>query len=59
MNIAPDHSEKNLQNNTIALLKAMGWQFITSKAMQDYRENTNQVVLKDVLLKQLQALNSF
>ncbi len=37
----------------------MGWQFITPKEMRDYRDNTSQVVLKDILLKRLQVLNSF
>ncbi|CAC9541443.1 Type I restriction-modification system, restriction subunit R (EC 3.1.21.3) [uncultured Gammaproteobacteria bacterium] len=55
----PKTNEKHLQNNTIALLKAMGWQFITPKEMHDYRDNTSQVVLKDILLKRLQVLNSF
>jgi type I restriction enzyme R subunit len=55
----PETNEKHLQNNTIALLKAMGWQFITPKEMRDYRDNTSQVVLKDILLKRLQVLNSF
>ncbi|CAC9565518.1 Type I restriction-modification system, restriction subunit R (EC 3.1.21.3) [uncultured Gammaproteobacteria bacterium] len=55
----PETNERHLQNNTIALLKAMGWQFITPKEMRDYRDNTSQVVLKDILLKRLQVLNSF
>jgi type I restriction enzyme R subunit len=55
----PETNERHLQNNTIALLKAMGWQFITPKEMRDYRDNTSQVVLKDIILKQLQVLNSF
>ncbi|CAB9542161.1 Type I restriction-modification system, restriction subunit R (EC [Bathymodiolus brooksi thiotrophic gill symbiont] len=59
MNLIPKTNEKHLQNNTIALLKAMGWQFITPKEMHDYRDNTSQVVLKDILLKRLQVLNSF
>ncbi|CAC9599583.1 Type I restriction-modification system, restriction subunit R (EC 3.1.21.3) [uncultured Gammaproteobacteria bacterium] len=59
MNLIPKTNERHLQNNTIALLKAMGWQFITPKEMRDYRDNTSQVVLKDILLKRLQVLNSF
>ena len=59
MNLIPKTNEKHLQNNTIALLKAMGWQFITPEEMHDYRDNTSQVVLKDILLKRLQVLNSF
>jgi type I restriction enzyme R subunit len=59
MGTTPKTNEKHLQNNTIALLKAMGWQFITPKEMRDYRDNTSQVVLKDILLKRLQVLNSF
>ncbi|KAF3980326.1 MAG: type I restriction endonuclease subunit R, partial [Methylococcales symbiont of Iophon sp. n. MRB-2018] len=59
MNPVPKTNEKHLQNNTIALLKAMGWQFIATTAMSEYRDNTNQVVLKTILLEQLQALNSF
>ena len=38
MNLIPKTNEKHLQNNTIALLKAMGWQFITPKEMHDYRD---------------------
>ncbi len=59
MGTTPETNEKHLQNNTIALLKAMGWQFITPEEMHDYRDNTSQVVLKDILLKRLQVLNSF
>ena len=59
MNITPNTTETQIQKNTIALLKAMGWQFIAENEIQQYRDNTNQVVLKDVLLERLQALNSF
>jgi hypothetical protein len=33
MGTTPKTNEKHLQNNTIALLKAMGWQFITPEEM--------------------------
>ncbi|KAF3984292.1 MAG: type I restriction endonuclease subunit R [Methylococcales symbiont of Hymedesmia sp. n. MRB-2018] len=59
MNPTPNTSEKHLQNNTIALLSAMGWTFIPADAMQKYRDNTNQVVLKTILLDKLQAINGF
>ena len=59
-NITPNTSENQIQKNTIALLKAMGWIYIDNKkAIHNYRENTNQVVLKDILLEKLQELNSF
>jgi len=52
-------SEKHLQNNTINLLKSMGYIFISPKEMQNCRKNTSEVILKDILVKQLQKLNSF
>jgi type I restriction enzyme R subunit len=59
MNITPNTTEIQIQNNTIDLLKAMGWQYIAKDEIQHYRDNTNQVMLKDILLERLQALNSF
>jgi type I restriction enzyme R subunit len=55
----PNTSETQIQQNTIELLKEMGYLYISPEEMKNYRANTGQVLLKDVLLHQLQKLNSF
>ena len=55
----PNTSETQIQNNTIDLLKNMGYIYLSPKEMTEYRGSTRQVVLKDILLKQLQKLNGF
>ncbi|MEA1953125.1 MAG: hypothetical protein U9O24_01870, partial [Campylobacterota bacterium] len=55
----PNTNEIQTQNNTIELLKSMGYIHISPEKMKGYRVNTGQVLLKDVLLHQLQKLNSF
>ncbi len=57
--MTPKTDEKTIQNNTIDLLKNMGYVYISSEEMAQHRNSTNQVILKDILLKQLQKLNSF
>ena len=57
--MTPKTDEKQIQNNTIELLKNMGYVYISPEEMPQYRSNTRQVVLKEVLLKQLQKLNDF
>ena len=59
MNKTPQTNEQHIQNNSIALLQAMGWTFIAPEEMAQYRDNSSQVLLKRILLAQLQALNSF
>ena len=66
----PKTDESIIQENTIDLLISMGYKFITQnnekrekykefKSISKYRSNTNQVILKDVLLERLQSLNGF
>jgi len=57
--MTPNTGETQIQQNTIDLLKNMGYTFIPQDEMQKYRSSTNQVILKDILSKQLQKLNSF
>ena len=57
--MTPNTSETQIQNNTIELLKNMGYIYISPKEMPKHRGSTRQVVLKDILLQQLQKLNSF
>ncbi len=57
--MTPNTNEKTIQANTINLLKNMGYTYITPEEMSQHRSSTNQVILKDILLKQLQKLNSF
>ena len=57
--MTPNTSETQIQNNTIDLLKNMGYIYISPEEMVEHRSSTRQVVLKDVLLKQLQKLNGF
>ena len=57
--MTPNTSETQIQENTIALLEAMGYSYISPEEMKEYRTTTGQVVLKDILLKQLQKLNGF
>jgi type I restriction enzyme R subunit len=53
-------AEKQLQNNTIELLKSMGYIFISQEENVNLRDKKlADVVLKDILVKQLQELNNF
>jgi len=52
-------NETQIQVNTINLLKNMGYMYISPGEMSRYRSSTRQVVLKDILLNQLQKLNGF
>ena len=53
-------AEKQLQNNTIELLKSMGYIFISQEENVNLRDKKlADVVLKDILIKQLQELNNF
>jgi len=55
----PNTHETQIQANTIDLLRNMGYTYISPEEMPQYRGSTGQVVLKDILLKQLQELNGF
>ena len=57
--MTPNSNEIQIQNNTIDLLKKMGYIYISPKEMKKHRSNTRQVILKDILQNQLQKLNSF
>ncbi len=57
--MTPNTNEIQIQHNTIDLLKNMGYIYISPEEMTEHRSSTRQVVLKDVLLKQLQKLNGF
>ena len=53
-------AEKQLQNNTIELLKSMGYIFISQEENISLRDGKlGEVILKDILVKQLQEINSF
>jgi len=53
-------TEKQLQNNVIDLLKSMGYTFISQEDNVNFRnQKLSDVLLKDVLVNQLQKLNSF
>ena len=56
--MTPNTNETQIQNNTIDLLKNMGYSYLSPEEMTQHRSSTRQVVLKDVLLKQLQKLKS-
>ncbi|MCK5676893.1 MAG: hypothetical protein KAH72_00250, partial [Flavobacteriaceae bacterium] len=55
----PNTNETQIQNNTIDLLKNMGYIYLSPEKIKKYRSSTGQVVLKDILLKQLQQQNGF
>jgi len=56
----PKTDEKHLQNNTIELLKSMGYTFISQQDNVKLRNGKlSNVLLKDILVNQLQKLNSF
>ena len=57
--MTPNTNETQIQTNTIDLLKNMGYIYISPEEMTEHRSSTRQVVLKDILLKQLQKLNGF
>ncbi len=55
----PNTNETQIQNNIIDLLKNMGYTYLSPEEMTKHRSSTGQVVLKDILLNQLQKLNGF
>jgi len=55
----PNTHEIQIQTNTIDLLKNMGYIYLSPEEMPRYRSRTRQVILKDVLMEQLQKLNGF
>ena len=57
--MTPNTNETQIQFNAIDLLKNMGYTYISPEEMTQHRSSTRQVILKDVLLKQLQKLNGF
>jgi len=57
--MTPNTHETQIQTNTIDLLKNMGYTYISPEEMTEHRSSSRQVVLKDILLKQLQKLNGF
>ncbi len=59
MNNTPRTDERIIQENTIELLKSMGYTFINQEEIKKYRTNTNQVILKDVFIEKLQSMNGF
>jgi len=57
--MTPNSGEMQIQRNTIALLKSMGYTFISQEEIKEHRTNTSQVLLKDILLEKLQSFNGF
>ncbi|MCX8514654.1 MAG: HsdR family type I site-specific deoxyribonuclease [Burkholderiales bacterium] len=58
--MTPQTNETVIQKNTINLLKSMGWSYISRDDNIAVRDNRIQeVILKDILLAQLQKINSF
>ena len=57
--MTPNTNETQIQNNTIDLLKNMGYIYLSPEEMTQHRSSTRQVVLQDILLEQLQKLNGF
>jgi len=57
--MTPKTDEKAIQNNTIDLLKKMGYIYISPDDMPKYRASNRQVLLKGILKEQLKRLNSF
>ena len=57
--MTPNTNETQIQTNTIKLLEKMGYTYIPPEKMPQHRSSTRQVILKDILLQQLQKLNSF
>lgn len=55
----PNTGEPQIQQNTIDLLTAMDYTYISPEEMKKHRNSTGQVVLKGILLNQLQKLNGF
>lgn len=58
--MTPNTNESVIQQNTVELLKSMGWTYISREDNVTLRDNRlHEVVLKDILLAQLQKINSF
>jgi len=58
--MTPKTDEKVIQENTINLLKSMGYIFISQEDNVNFRNGKlSDVLLKDILVNQLQKLNSF
>ena len=59
-NTIPKTDEESIKNNCINLLTAMGYTFIPTAEMKKQRgNNATNVLLKGILLQQLQKINSF
>ena len=57
--MTPNTNEAQIQNNSIELLKSLGYSYISPAEMKTHRANLGEVILKNILLSQLQKLNSF
>ena len=57
--MTPNIHETQIQNNTIDLLRKMGYTYIPPEEMPRYRGSTRQVLLRDVLRDRLKKLNSY
>ncbi len=58
--MTPRTDEKVIQNNVIDLLKSMGYIFVSQQDNLNFRNGQlSEVLLKDILVKQLQKLNIF
>ncbi len=58
--MTPNTNESVIQHNTIKLLKSMGWTYISREDNITLRDNRlHEVILRDILLSQLQKINSF
>ena len=56
--MTPNTNESAIQQNTVELLKSMGYIYISREGNIALRDNRlHEVVLKDILLAQLQKIN--
>ena len=58
--LPPNTSENSLQQKSLKLLQKLGYELITKEQNREFRNNNlNDVILKDIALKQLAKINNY
>ena len=55
----PNSTEDKIQKDTIRFLISIGYNFINTEKINNYRENNKQVILKSILRDSLKRINSY
>ncbi|WP_456479726.1 type I restriction endonuclease subunit R [Nautilia sp.] len=57
--MTPNTAEKALQKNVVEFLESLGWNYISPKEINNFKENKSDSLLKPVLKEQLNKINGF